>query len=264
MDYTNKYNDSELLTEYANTVKSESSNSLEGVSATGSLDRLIVGKKFPLEFDDSNAYTIVVIGNSVILSELTHPNTFREVKEVGTGINSNKTFKVIPKLSKNDAQWFLDNYSGTMGDLRRMTHSGRIWKNEEIFGEECHILAFWTKHETNEMISKILSALKINDNLPIYVWFVGQKTLQKFNPNESNDLQKSEGYKSKLFPHLTSEEIEAVMHKAHEKSIAALEPWEQELVKEIRGTENTKRVNHGYETEAEYRTKKTFGDSVGK
>lgn len=221
------------------------------------------------EFDSGEAFSI--IGDTLYHTNETHPYIFNSLVVVSKDLNNYKKIfkdyyvKICGKFNESDLKIFLDKQKAqTMGDTRRNTRSGRIWKNiqSKSVKKMVSVVSFWCREKevTEDILKKIKSCFTDKDIFWVasdskYFNYYGD-TFRNSSSGEIKEL------KSKIYPELSHDQIVDILMRAH--SGYKITPFEKRIVWEFRGFDPSeiKFVTGGYPTVAEYEYRKKLSEDV--
>jgi len=167
-------------------------------------------------------------------------------------------------MSEDNLSYFAKNQKqGVMTDTRRNTRAGRIWFNVSLkkSGGRTNVIVFWCRQK--DVRPEDLEHLKELFKVSEFYWSGTDSS--KFNFYNADYRESASGktieLKSKIYPHLTHDEIVDILMRAH--TGYSVTPFEKKVVWEFRGFDPTelKQVTGGYPTRAEYESKTRFSES---
>ena len=211
----------------------------------------------------SNGTAFCFITPTVLATASTHPFIFNAMRKYSGGAKKSifKDYGVrflggpVPPPAQ------VQELSGVMGENRIATLSGRVWKDvvSKQVGRFSGV-SFWFDSNTLDRNPHVVSTVVDLFGLSglIYV--------------EAIDYQAPEVYQhvpqllelaSQVDPSLDRQQIIDLLIRAH-TSPDSLSPRELEVVWELRGKAHQVLSSHGYETDAEWRFRSRFSESVAK
>lgn len=218
-----------------------------------------------------SATAFAIINSSVVgSSDRTHPFIFNALKAAAFGGFMGNTpirtaakdydVRFYPRMpNKADLDWFQKNYNGEMGKLRRVTQSGRVWKNIVIDGKTVSAISFWAmrKEVAPATVELVSNAFKLGG--AILVEYIDSKSPEPFTKAPTTVPMAS-----KVAPKLTADQIIDILVKAHTNPMD-LTPAEKKVVDEFRGNRKmmtTDRLSKYAAIPAQWKNARTIGDSV--
>ena len=211
------------------------------------------------------------IGKTLFHTPNTHPSIFGALTRIKADPKQSKSIlkdysvKVCGKVSIDDVEYYYDNQKDqSVGNTRRNTFSGRIWKNikSKSAGKNVSLIAFWcdTKNIDNNILKSIKNCFGGDD---IFWVAIDSKQFSHygdtFRDTPSGEIKE---LKSKIYPELSHEDIVDILMRAH--SNFKISPFEKKVVWEFRGInpEELKVIDGGYPSVAEFRDKQKFSEGV--
>ena len=220
------------------------------------------------EYYDGEAFSI--IGNTLYYSNETHPYIFNSLSKISNDSNNYKkilksySVQICGNFNQEDLKIYFDSQkSQSMGETRRNTKSGRIWKNiqSKSAGKNVSVVAFWCREK--DIDENILKQIKSCFTDKDIFWIATDS--KNFNYYGDTFRDSSDGeikeLKSRIYPELTHDDIVDILMRSH--TGFRMSPFEKKVVWEFRGVDPSelKTVTGGYPTVAEYEYRKKLSES---
>lgn len=247
-------------------------------------DLIRLGKKAVADHLHATAWAFSVINNRLVaFTGRTHPFIFNALKIVAdpeaatvsqqstlarggpAEVYDDFSVQFSPKKpGPEDLRWYKENRSQDMGENRRLTKSGRVWKAIKLEnGDVVSAISFWEVQSSvgNKIIELIAQAFKLKGT--IYVEFLDSKQPHPFVPGEETKPVATKELKSARHPHLTSAQIVDILVKGH-VSPFDLTGIEKNVVDEFRGVPvHIPKLPPGVNSLAQLNAMRTVGESLG-
>jgi hypothetical protein len=218
-----------------------------------------------LGHEHPKATTFAIFDKRIVLTtHRTHPYIFNAVKAAAADPKRQrqifKNYGIQGVLDEKAIQWFMKVRSGEMGKNRRVTLSGRVWKDVTVpkLGK-LSAVSFWevSRGLTHDIIDLVARTFKLKH--PIYIEGV-DSTEPILWPGKADAMRAvpSETLRSKVNPKLTSKQIADILSRAH-AAPHTLDAREAEVVHEFR--HRAAKPSYGFPSRAELNFRKTVGEA---